>query len=88
MAENKTNQLPDFDSIDEMVDFFDNHDLGDYLEQMPEVNFKIDMKRRMYTVTLDAELADKVTKIAKDNQTSSDKLINAWVRQKVLEQAV
>ncbi len=87
MAENKVQQLPVFDSIDELVDFFDNHDFGDYLEELPEVDFEIDLKRRTYVVTLDADLADKVTQIAKAKHTSSNQLINAWVKQMALEQA-
>jgi translation initiation factor RLI1 len=87
MAENKTQQLPAFDSIDELVNFFDNHDFGDYLEELPEVDFEIDLKRRTYVVTLDAELADKITQIAKARHTSSNQLINAWVKQMALEQA-
>ncbi|MCP4373311.1 MAG: hypothetical protein GY797_35170 [Deltaproteobacteria bacterium] len=53
---------------------------------MPEVDFEIDIKRRIYAVTLDIELADKLTKIAKSKQISSEELVNTWVREKVLEQ--
>jgi len=88
MVENKTRKLPDFNSIDKMVDFFDNHDVGEYLEQLPEVDFEIDIKRRVYTVTLEIELADKLTKIAKSKQISSEELVNAWVQEKALEQAM
>ena len=87
MAENKTNQLPAFNSIDDVVDFFDHHDLGSYLESLPEVDVEIDLKHRTYTVTLDADLAHKVTQIAKAKHTSSNNLVNAWVRQMALEQA-
>jgi hypothetical protein len=56
MVENETKRFPQFESIDEMVAFFDDQDLGDYLDQMPEVEFEVDIKRRVYTVTLDIEM--------------------------------
>ena len=86
MVENKTKRLPDFESIDEMVDFFDNHDLGEYLDKMPKVEVEVDIKRRVYAVTLEIELANKLTEIAKSKQISSEELVNSWVREKVLEQ--
>lgn len=85
MAENETKHFPHFESLDEMVEFFDNQDLGDYLDHMPEVDFEVDIKRRIYTVTLDIELAEKLAHIAKSRRTSSEELVNRWVREKVLE---
>ncbi len=87
MVESETKRLPDFESIDEMVEFFDNQDLGDYLDQMPEVDFEVDIKRRVFAIALEIELADKLTKIAESRHVSSEELVNTWVREKVLEQA-
>ncbi|MGQ9630092.1 MAG: hypothetical protein ACUVXI_07215 [bacterium] len=36
--------LPHFGSLDELVEFFDSHDLGEYWDQMPEVDFEVDIK--------------------------------------------
>jgi hypothetical protein len=70
-----------------MVKFFDNQDLGDYIDQMPEVDFEVDIKRRVYTIILDIDLAETLTEIARSRQISSEELVNTWVREKVLEQA-
>lgn len=69
-------------SLDQLVEFFDSHDLGEYLDQMPEANFEVDIKRKVL-IALDAELADKLSEIARSRQTSPEALINAWVREKV-----
>ena len=82
MVKSKTKSLPDFGSLDELVEFFDSHDLGEYLDQMPEANFEVDIKRKVL-IALDAELADKLSEIARSRQTSPEALINAWVREKV-----
>jgi hypothetical protein len=86
MIENETRQLPHFESLDDLVEFFDNYDLGDYFDQMPEADFEVDIKRRLYIVTLEIELADKLSALAKSQQTTSEELVNTWIREKILEQ--
>lgn len=74
-------------SLDELVEFFDTHDLGDYWDEMPEAHFEIDIKRRLHLVAIGAELADKLTEMARSRQTSSERLINSWLREKIVEQS-
>ena len=33
--------LPRFDNLDQLVEFFDTHDMGEYAAQMPEVEFEV-----------------------------------------------
>jgi hypothetical protein len=86
MAKSKSKPLPRFRALDELVEFFDSHDWGDYLDQMPEVNFEVDIKSRTHLFALDIELASKLTEIAKSRKVPSEALINAWLREKILEQ--
>jgi hypothetical protein len=53
---------------------------------MPEVNFEVYIKRKVHLFTLDAELASKLTAIAKSRKVSSQILINTWLREKITEQ--
>lgn len=87
MAKSETKRLPDFHSLDELVTFFDDHDMGDYLAQMPEVDFDVDLKHKTLLVTVDAELAHKLDEIARLRKTSAPALIQDWLREKVLEHA-
>jgi hypothetical protein len=87
MAKSKPKTLPHFRSLDELVKFFDTHDLGEYWDGMPEAHFEVDIKRRTHLFALDAELADKLTEIAKSRQMSSDSLLNAWLKEKIQEKA-
>jgi hypothetical protein len=70
--------------FDVLVEHFDTHDWGDYIEQMAEVEFEMDVKRKVRLVALDAELAGKLTEFARNRQSSSEALVDAWVREKVL----
>ena len=43
IVESERKTLPKFDSIEDLVEFFDENDLGDYLENMPEVEFEVNL---------------------------------------------
>jgi len=78
--------MPTFTSLDKLVEFFDTHDMGEYWDDMPEVHFDIDIKRRTHLFALDDDLANRVTEIARAKRVPSKTLINEWLREKVLEQ--
>jgi len=85
MAKNKTAPLPNFESLDGLVDFFDTHDLGDYLAQMPERQFDVDLQRKERLFALDADISDKLIEIARAKNVPAETLINTWLRAKLLE---
>lgn len=86
MAKSKSRPMPKFTSLDKLVEFFDTHDMGEYWNDMPEVHFDIDIKRRTHLFALDDDLAQSVTAIARAKRIPSKTLINEWLREKVLEQ--
>lgn len=84
MPENKPDKKAPFNSLDELVESFDRgDDWGDYLDLMPEVHFNRDIKRRRFLIAVDADLIDKLTAVAKAQHTSTESLINSWLREKV-----
>jgi predicted glycoside hydrolase/deacetylase ChbG (UPF0249 family) len=85
MAKSKSKNLPRFESLGDLVDFFDSHDLGEYLEQMPEAHFDVDLKQKIHLVALDSDLSDKLTEIAKIKQIPAETLINTWLRERISE---
>ena len=82
MAKSKSGKSVADSSVSDLIEWFDCNDIGDYLKQMPEVNFDVDIKRRKHLVSLDPDLSAKVTRIAKEKKTSSESLINSWVTEK------
>ena len=83
MAKSESPALPKFESLDELVEFFDTHDMGDYWEQMPEASFDINIKRRKHLVAIDEEIIPQLNEIAKSRKVSSEKLINTWLKEKL-----
>lgn len=86
MPKNKSKTMPDFKHLDGLVEFFDTHDLGEYWDEMPESHFEVDLKKRTHLFSIDNELAVELTKIAKSRQTSSQVLVNNWLREKIMQQ--
>ncbi len=67
--------------MNELVDFFDSNDMGDYLEQMPEANFEIKIKSRKHLIALEQDVVMQVSQIAKTKKISSEALINSWLKE-------
>ena len=83
MARSKSKPLPKFDSLDELVAFFDKHDMGEYWDQLPEAKFQVKIKTRKHLVAIDKEIIPKLNQIAKSKKVPSERLINTWLREKI-----
>ena len=79
MSENK---MPEFESVEELVEFFDNNDMGKCSDEMPEVHFDVDIQRRSFLVSVDMQLMKRLAKVAKAQHTSTEQLVNTWLEEK------
>ena len=79
MSENK---MPEFESVEELAEFFDNHDISEYMDEMPEVHFDVDIQRRSFLVSVDKQLMKRLAEVAKAQHTSTEQLVNAWLEEK------
>jgi hypothetical protein len=83
MAESRDRpSLPDFESVQELVDFFDTEDMGDFIEAMPEAEFHVDLQKRRYLVAIDEDLMKNLTRIAKERNVSAASLVDEWLRER------
>jgi CopG antitoxin of type II toxin-antitoxin system len=85
MARSKPKEVPPSRSLDALVEFFDTHDMGDLWEEMPEAHFDIDIQKRTYLVAIDEDLIERLAAIAKAKHVAAETLINAWLKEKMLE---
>ena len=83
MAENDSKQLPPFGSLDELVEFFDTHDMSEYDQALPEVDFEVNIQRRKHLVAIDEDLNDRLTEIAEQEQKPAELLVDLWLREKI-----
>lgn len=85
-GKNRSKKIPTLRSPDKLVKLFDTHDMGEYWDQMPEAHFDVNIRKRIHLFSLDTELESKLAKIARAKHVSSEKLINAWLKEKLQEQ--
>jgi len=83
MAKNKAKPFPQLKSVDELVEFFDKHDMGEYWDQLPKAKFEVSIKTRKHLVAIDEEIIPKLNQIVKSKKVPSARLINTWLREKI-----
>ena len=83
MAKNKAKPFPRLKSVDELVKFFDKHDMGDYWDRLPKADFEVNIKNRKHLVAIDEKIIPRINQIAKSKRVTSAKLINTWLREKI-----
>jgi hypothetical protein len=83
MAENSSQKLPSVASLDELVEFFDTNDMGEYESVLPEAHFQVDLQRKTHFVAIDEETNSRLTEIAEQEQTPAESLVNSWLKEKL-----
>jgi hypothetical protein len=83
MTENDSQRLPPFASLDELVEFFDTHDMGEYEEDLPEAHFKVNLQRKTHLVAIDEEINNRLTEIAEQERTPAESLVNSWLKERI-----
>ena len=75
--------LPEsFDSIAEAADFWDNHDSADYEDMMTDVDFEVDIKRRIYLVPVAESVWGNVREKARARGVSTETMVNLLLQEK------
>jgi hypothetical protein len=84
MSENKTNSIPR-GSLEDLIEFFDTQDMGDYWDELPEAHFDVDLRKRTHLAVLQEDVSGKIAAKARQQRVSSDTLINDLLREKLAE---
>ncbi len=74
-----------FKNVEAAAEFWDAHDLADYLDQTREAHFEVDIQRRVFLTALEPQLAKKLTQVAREQGISTETLINMWLAEKMNE---
>lgn len=86
MANKKRDPIPKhFKSIEQAAEFWDSHDLADYLDVTREAHFEVNIQRRVFLTALEPALAKKLTAVAHKQGISTETLINVWLTEKAKE---
>jgi len=79
--EREKEKLPEFESVDEEVEFWENHDVTDFLdelEDLDDVEYR-QGKDRVVSLRLPQEFVDKLKVYARSQEIPYTTLIRRWV---------
>ena len=71
-------------SLDEIAEFWDNHDASDFDDQTHEVSMEFDLRTRSHYIAIDPELLILLHKLAQERGVGLESLANLWLQEKVL----
>ena len=78
-----TDKIPQSDSISELAQFWDTHDLTDYQDQLEEVTEPVFEREKVVQVHLPAKDADALENLARSQGLHSADLIRTWIMERV-----
>lgn len=79
----KKSKLPKTDSIQELAEFWDTHDLTDFKHELEEVNEPVFVRGTAIKVQLESREAKALQRLAEAKGISQGELIRSWVMQKL-----
>jgi hypothetical protein len=79
--------IPQTDSIHELAQFWDTHDLTEFEDQLDEVVEPVFERQTTVTIQLPFKEAEAVENLAKSKGLDSAKLIRQWVLEQVQKSA-
>jgi len=79
----KTEALPQTDSIQELAEFWDTHDLTDFEDELEEATEPVFKRRTVIALDLESAEAEAVKNLAESKGIADAELIRGWVREKI-----
>jgi hypothetical protein len=79
-ASKKQSSKSKAETLEQVGEFWDDHDFTDYDTDVPEVDFKV-----VCAVPVDIELFTQVEQQAQLRGVSVETLVNIWLQQKLIE---
>ncbi len=76
-------KIPDTDSIQELAQFWDTHDLTDFEDQLEEVTEPVFERETVVEIHLQPQEVEAVKKIAQSKGISYADLIREWILERV-----
>ena len=81
--------IPEFETLNEIADFWDTHSTADYEDLTHEVQFEVRLGQtnEIQPIVLLPELSETLQTLARSRGISVETLVNVWLTEKVLELA-
>lgn len=90
MTKKRVSKIPIFKTIAEEAEFWDTHDITDFLDELTPVKVKFNFgkpKEETITVRLQTSLKTKLAKVAEEMGINTSTLARMWIVEKINGQA-
>ncbi len=87
MERRQREPIPEFETLDEIADFWDHHSTADYSDLTEEVCFEVNLGKERQPIYLLPELLEQLEGQARARGVSVETLANLWLIEKVREAA-
>ena len=78
--------IPEFETLSEIAEFWDEHSTADFEHVTHEVHFELSLTPESVPIKLVPELAQRIRTIARGQGISIETLVNVWLTEKTLQQ--
>ena len=79
----KDSKIPQTDSIEELAQFWDTHDLTDFQDQLEEVTEPVFERPMVVKIPLEATTVEAVSEIARSKGLNYTDLIREWILERI-----
>jgi hypothetical protein len=79
----KHDKIPNTDSIKELAQFWDSHDITEYIDEVEDVTEPVFEHGKDVLVHLDKDEVITIEKIARDKGVTEIDLLREWIREKL-----
>ena len=81
-------KLPQFETLDELVDFWETHDFTDYLDVLEEIDLDtLPTKPAVLHIPLEAEPLAKLAQLAAAQGLTPSGLVRSWIEERLRQAA-
>jgi len=77
------NKIPTTDSIEQLAQFWDKHDITDYEDELEEVKEPVFEQETILKINLQTHEIEAIKKLADSKGLSCDQLIHQWIVQHI-----
>lgn len=84
--QNTKTSLSGVSSVEELGDFWDTHDLGDFENETSPIAMRVEIEEAETLFHVERSLSEKLQTVSKERGVSAETLLNLWLQERVAQE--
>jgi len=84
--QNTRTSLSESTSVEELGDFWDTHDLGNFESETSPVAMRVELEEPEILFRVERSLSGRLQTVSKERGVSAETLLNLWLQERVLQE--